>query len=252
LIDATDPQYQVSANHPPNKEATWPYPAEKDGWIYAHDGLRNEISMWIDALDAIVQRNVGGELRHDWELKNLRKLAAAHFTHIHSHHRGEDNVFVPAYKMRFSYPKTLETDHDVIEAKVAVLEATVHELKVGESVAGLLRHLKEYQALILPHLQMEEDVGLPLQRAYFTQKELAPLIQKAMGKATSVELGSFIYALGVDKCRDFLIQENIPGFVWYIDLRYRLKAFMREFVKPIESLKSGVEPVQEGWLAWIF
>jgi hypothetical protein len=36
-FDATDKQWMLSEDILPDKETTWPYPAEKDGWVKAHD-----------------------------------------------------------------------------------------------------------------------------------------------------------------------------------------------------------------------
>jgi hemerythrin-like domain-containing protein len=249
-FDATDLTYQVDPNFKPDKEGTWPYPAEKDGWVYAHDALRLEIVMWIEAMEAMLKR--GGKITQEWELAALLQVAAAHLDHIHGHHSNEDDVFVPIFKTRFQYPKQLEVDHEYLEKKLEDIESCIKSLEMSSPIQPLLTHLKEYQALILPHLKHEEDVGLPLQRAYFTQQEMSPIIQKLMSRCSDMEIGSIVYAMGVDKCRnDFMVQEKIPGFVWYIQFRKCFKVYEREFATPMEALKTGVSPQKPSMLCWI-
>lgn len=43
--------------------------------------------------------------------------------------------------------------------------------------------------------------------------------------------------------KEFMPQEGIPFFVWFIDFRYRVALFQKEFLDPLEAIKTGVEPV---------
>jgi hypothetical protein len=128
-----------------------------------------------------------------------------------------------------------------------VLEKMVKELKPGDMIDDLSEEWVGHQTLMLPHLKEEEDIGLPLYRAYFTPKEGAVIVQKIIAgskaKKPKFEFGSFIYVLGVEKFRnEFMVQESIPGFVWYIDFKSKYKIFVRDFVGNVESLKKGEEP----------
>jgi hypothetical protein len=52
--------------------------------------------------------------------------------------------------------------------------------------------------------------------------------------------------MGVDKFRnDFMKQEGIPCFVWYLEFKGCVAAFEKEFNKPIKAIKSGAKPVEE-------
>jgi hypothetical protein len=56
-------------------------------------------------------------------------------------------------------------------------------------------------------------------------------------------MGSFITNMGIEKFRkEFMPQEGIPGFVYFIDFKARVKIFNKEFTIPIEALKSGEKP----------
>ena len=49
---------------------------------------------------------------------------------------------------------------------------------------------------MLPHLREEEDVALPLCRAYFTPQEVAAKLREIMKRASPIELGSFWHTCG--------------------------------------------------------
>ena len=66
-------------------------------------------------------------------------------------------------------------------------------------------------------------------------------------------MGSIIYHMGVERWRnEFMKQEGIPFFVWYLVFSSGLKLYEREVIKHVDALKSGVEPIPEkkGWFPW--
>jgi hypothetical protein len=100
-FNPTDPKYQQKDEFKPDKEASWPYPAEKDGWMHAHNALREETRNLVTALEATDARE--GKLK-DWEAMCIKKAWAAHEIHVHSHHKNEDDIMVPFLETRFKYP----------------------------------------------------------------------------------------------------------------------------------------------------
>jgi Hemerythrin HHE cation binding domain len=101
-FDPTDVAYQVDDKYKPDKESTWHFPAEKDGWVVAHDSLRNEMTMIREAFEAIKERN---QPLNAWEIKAITTVVLGHVEHVHCHHTNEDDIFVPEIKKRFNYPK---------------------------------------------------------------------------------------------------------------------------------------------------
>jgi Hemerythrin HHE cation binding domain len=100
-FNPTDPKYQLTEEFKPDKEATWHFSADKDGWMHAHNALREEMQNLVTALAATIARE--GNL-NDWEAKCIKKAWAAHEIHIHSHHKNEDEILVPFLETRFKYP----------------------------------------------------------------------------------------------------------------------------------------------------
>merc|ERR1712054_184675 len=96
----------------------------------------------------------------------------------------------------------------------------VSKLAVGATLAELRTLWDKYETFMLPHLHEEEQVGLPLARAYFTPAE----IDKLVGK---------------------ILKNGIPSFVWHLPgggfkalrTHYRIK-----MQSHIDSLLAG-EPV---------
>jgi hemerythrin-like domain-containing protein len=243
MINASDKVYQATPTYLPDKESTWSFPAYKDGWVHAHNALRGEMTDIKDTLIAIEGRN---QPLVEWELVSLHKLLKSHFIHIHSHHSSEDDLLVPELRKRINFPNKLVDDHVGLVKKLEELESILDSLKVGDHLqnSDLLLHWIIYQEMMLPHLQEEEDIGLPLMRAYFTQKDIAPLIQKLAAHGPKCEMGSFIHYMGGPQPfrTEFMKQEGIPGFVWYIDFYFKYKYFMTEFIESTDALKLGIQP----------
>jgi hypothetical protein len=133
----------------------------------------------------------------------------------------------------------LTEDHTGLESKLQTIQKTFGNLSAESGVSQALSEWVQYQQYMLPHLKEEEEIGLPLVRAYFTPADIEPLIMKAI-KASPNQGGGFIYFCGVEKFRnEFMIQEGIPWFVWYIDFRFQYKLFKRTYVDKLEAVKKG-------------
>jgi hemerythrin-like domain-containing protein len=231
------PKYQISSEFPPNKETTWPYPPEKDGWVISHNALRGELQMMKEALQTLQER--AQELQA-WEIQAIHRALDVHLTHIHAHHRIEDEIFTPELKKRFSYPDKLTDDHDGLVNMLNDCTKTIRDLKPGDMVDAALHDWVKYQECMIPHLAEEEEIGLPLFRAYFTPEDASPLIMKIVQNSPKEETGSLIYFCGTKYWRtQFMVQEQIPWFVWYLDFQSKYKLFRKEFVGNLESVKRG-------------
>jgi len=195
----------------------------------------------IEAVEAVKARN--GDDMQGWELECFAKAWNSHNIHVHSHHSNEDDTLVPVLKGRFHYPDKCVSDHDELVAQLDVINALVKKFQEKDSSPSaeqLLKELTHYETIMIPHLKQEEDECLPLTRAYFTPQEYGKEIEKIMSSSPKVELGSFVAVMGVDTFRnDFMKQEKIPCFVWYIKFKGCFKAFTKEFQLPIDKLKAG-------------
>lgn len=242
-VDVTDVQYQVSKDFDPDKESTWAHPKEKDGWMLAHNALRGEVGDLEAAISAVAKKyNMDCP---GWAVEALQKAWVAHESHVHAHHGNEDELFMPFLSTRIKMDNKVEAEHKEILDIMKKIDDMVKALKAGDKLTNIVATMKEYKTMLFPHLEEEEEFGLVLMRAYFTPAEIGPMVQEIVGKGPIVEMGSFIHYETPDKFRkDFMVQEGIPFFVWYIDFKKRLATFQEEFLKPIETMKKGEEPVE--------
>ena len=156
-FNPTDPIYTVSDAYPPNKEKTWPYPAEKCGWMMVHNALRGEIIQFQDTLSAIKARR--GALK-GWEVECIQDVFIAHLYNMEEHHSTEDNILSPELMKRFKYPDKLTDDHEAIFAQLDKASEIVKSLKAGDDVASTIGSLSQefdlYKESIFPHFAEEE------------------------------------------------------------------------------------------------
>jgi hemerythrin-like domain-containing protein len=247
-VDPTSSEYQICKEFLPDKEKTWPFPPEKDGWVLAHNSLRGEMQMMKEALQAIQER---GKVLQSWEVKAINQAMDVHITHIHAHHSNEDDLFTPELKKRFHYPEKLTSDHTGLVSMLESIEKNFHNLQPGDKVDAALSEWAKYQEYMIPHLAEEEEIGLPLFRAYFTPADASPLIMKLVQHSPKEETGSLIYFCGPEYWRnEFMAQEKIPWFVWYLDFRSKYNLFKKVFAGNLESVKAGKEP--KSFLSWLF
>ena len=254
-VDTSDLKYQASKDFEPNKGSTWKHPMEKDGWTLAHNSLRVEMSKMVESVQAAA-KDIGTKPLEQWQIDCIVKFWNVHHEHIHAHHSNEDDLFMPYLKTRIKIDDKVSADHDELLKFMDQIQTTVNNLKVGSSNSNLddlLKLLQEYENLMKPHLLEEEQECLPLLRAYFTPDEVAPKVQEILSHGPKAEMGSFISAMGVDTFyNEFMKQENIPFFVWYIDFRFRYNHFQKEFQVPIDALRNNVPPKQPRpfWAVW--
>jgi hemerythrin-like domain-containing protein len=234
-------QHQKLSEFPPDKESTWPYAKEDDGWMHAHNSIRAEMDLLIAAIDSIREKPLSAA-----QISYIQQAWQCHYEHVHAHHSNEDDLLVPFLSTRFVYPVQHENDHTALVAKLEALHAMVANLSSsslspgdretgGTTCESLVRALKEYQAMMLPHLAAEEEDSLPLMRAFFTPDEIKPVIQKIAGPP--IEVGSFIACMGVETFRTkFMVQEDIPDVLWAAIFQNPYRYYQENFATPLEKL----------------
>jgi len=240
LIDVANTRLAVDAvAFPPDKTPLWLHPLEEDGWTHAHNAVRGELSVMNKVLKVIGDRPLA-----EWEVSSLRTWWENHLVHVHDHHYNEDAIFTPFMATRFHVPAKLTTDHVPLVAKLDALSRRIDALRAGATVGDLRSEWSRYDKMMRPHLFEEEQVALPLLRAYFEPKEVGALVEKILGSAPPVALGSFLYFMGGTKeaCSKFMENEGIPWFVWYLAFSGHLAVYHEKMVKHAEALLSGVPP----------
>lgn len=240
-VDTADLAYQADPAFAPDKAVLWKAPEAHDGWVHAHNAIRFEVGELKRVLDAL-----GATPLAPWQVAAVQAWVAGHLVHVHEHHANEDDIMNPVLRTRINYPAKLEADHVELVAAMDAIEAHVKGLAAGATLTPLRALWATYESLMLPHLYEEEQVGLPLARAYFTPAEIEKVTAQFLKKGDPVALGSFVHVMGHKKDAAVFMRENgIPGFVWHIPSKgfkalrtlYRTKMQLH-----IDSLLAG-EPV---------
>lgn len=251
-FDPTDLKYQADKAFGPDKESQWNHPADHDGWVHAHNAIRGELQMIQESLESLQKQVIPEDPSSinlkDWQVKALQSIFEAHCQFIHSHHRNEDEILTPELTKRIVYPEKLTSDHEGLVEAMSNLQKAFDNLKAGDDVkstaSALLSQWSAYSQDLKEHLLEEEEIGLPLCRAYFTPKEVKAIVQKLLKKETKMELGSFVYHMGEARMRtEFMKENSIPFFVWYIAFSGALKLYQKNVMELVGALKLGVEPL---------
>lgn len=218
----------------------------------AHNVLRGAMEQFQDCLDAVKKQSSEDEnTLQSWQVKCIQEVFAFQYDFIEEHHTFEDNVLAPEFCKRFKYPDKLVDDHDGIIKQLNKVNELVKNLQPGvdtvTAIDEVLAEFDKYDKAIRPHLLEEETIGLPLSRAYFDQKAITKIMKKGHSKSppNAVAVGCFVYFNGVGTIRDFMKQEGIPFFVWYLVWQPGYKKYRRTILEKVEALKDGVEPLEK-------
>lgn len=249
-----DPKdYQLDANHSPDKESSWKYPKESDRWFLIHVALRAEIDALQDAFAKVIERS---EVP-DWMLPYIQTCWSNHEASVRDHCAREDSELIPFLSSRIDFSKDDETqqEHEELTKQWDNLSKLVKGLSSSNDKVKTLKDvndcLEDYKALFLRHTDHEEQVGLVLMRAYFTMDEMGPLSRKLQEEAPDFSTGALIYFMGEERFRnEFMKHNGIPFFVWHVGFKKYLQKYRTEMEEPLEALKSGEEPKKETGFLW--
>lgn len=211
-VDTSDLRYQADPAFKPDKAPMWKTEEAHDGWVHAHNAIRFEIGELKRVLDAL-----GSTTLAEWQVRAVKAWWANHEVHVHEHHRNEDDVLNPVLRTRIAYPQKLEADHVELVAAMDSIAACVAALAPSGNLDCLRTLWLHYESIMLPHLYEEEQVGLPLVRAYFLPAEIGKVVASFMKNGDPVSLGSFVHVIGHKKDAQCFMKENgIPPFVWHL------------------------------------
>jgi len=250
-VDTSKPEFQAEPSFAADKESLWKYPPWDDGWIRAHNAVRAELQQMT-----LLIAHLGDRELEAWEVHAMRSIWDCHYEHVHDHHTNEDGIMTPSMATRINLPAKLTTDHEGLVVRMEALKVLFSSLT---NTAQLDHAWSEYQTYMLPHLFEEEQISLPLLRAFFTPAEAGVMVGKILGSGKPAALGSFFYWLGSadPNAADtasvtnasikaattaYMAQEGIPWFVWHIEFKVYIKAYRGAMVNHADALFRGVPP----------
>ena len=95
---------------------------------------------------------------------------------------------------------------------MADVGAAVKALKEGGDVSDALAKFETYKATMEPHLVEEQNILVPLMRAYYPHGEVNKKVAEIMQKLDPVHAGAFVHSFaGKNDFMSFMSQEKIPS-----------------------------------------
>ena len=225
----------------PDKEALWKYPAISDGWFRIHNTIRAEMGKFRAMLVRVSQETV----MQDWQIDALKTYWKGHFQIVHTHHGHEENLFNPMLKERVELPAKLEKDHEQILKLMNGVDDEVAKISsgAGSTLQPVLKAFDKYAPDMKNHLTEEENICVPLMRAYFEPKPVGEKVEKIMKKMPKIEMGSFVHHQGSQaEFQKFMAQEGVPFFVWYLEFKKCRTMYREKMETLVQRVLTGVQP----------
>jgi len=238
LIDVKEQAtFMADAAFPPDKSSLWSGPMEKDGWVHAHNSIRGELDIMMQITAKLADIPLVA-----WQVEALQGWWASHYIFIHGHHDIEETTLNPWLAKRILLPARLTTDHVELVEMLEGLGTQFKALAPGDTLASIRTAWAAYQEHMLPHLHEEEQIGLPLLRAFFTPGEFGPVIGEILQSAPIEDLGAFWYWMGGTKeaIMEFMKENQIPWFVYHVAFKKQVDWYKENTAARADALLSGV------------
>jgi Hemerythrin HHE cation binding domain len=253
-FDPLDPVYQIpNTKHEPKFGHTWTFEIQFDGWWLAHEALRGELKEMQLVLDRWNSfPSVDESLIGPHHITALQQWWKGHATHMHSHHRNEDNIVRPFVSRRFQWLEFLDKDHHEIIDYIEKIEHRINismMTKDATTATNLTTFVSElyllwnvYHQRVLSHLDHEEHVALALLRVYFTPQDIQSMQRQMALCGPRVEVGAIVEYVGVSHLRESMRQQRIPRILqilaWTMVFKPKHRFYCRTMLTPLNILKS--------------
>ena len=224
---------------PADKASLWKYPETSDGWYRIHNALKAEMLKFAAGMSACKTP------LEAWQVDALQAYWKGHMKLVHKHHMHEDDMFTPMLKEKVNYPAKLEADHDELLKLADSVTIEVDKLVRWGDVAACVAVFATYREAMEAHLKEEEELCVPLIRAYFEPKYVGTKVEEIMKTMDPVLMGSFVHHAGSKKdFQKFQAQEGIPWFVWYLQFKAARTKYRAAMETKIQALLTGVAPTK--------
>lgn len=238
-VDVNDLSFQASTEYEPKHEQSWKYQKEQDGWFHAHNSLRAEIAAIKDCAAILAKGSITSA-----QVAALKSMWSTHVLWVHEHHSTEDNLLGPWIASRVRLPEKMFAVHTDIETLINKIQSEMNRLAPESNMSVILDLCTSYESIMLPHLHEEEQVVVPLMRAYFRQAEASKKVGAIVAKMDPRTTGNVAYWLNggegeKDTVFTFMKQEGIPCFVYYIVFKPNIDKYKMSFINPCQAIREG-------------
>lgn len=245
--------YQLSAQFPPDKSASYPFPPEEDLWIHGHNAIRGEMHDLRESLEALVKRlSKGNTELETWEVSCLEIVWNAHYQYLEAHHHHEEHTVGSVAKRRFRWPEHVSSTHSELESMLQHIDQQVKDIRKVEggslvATQKLLATWSNYQKEMLEHLEFEEENLIPLVRAYLSHQDMCVLFFQILRKVPKSEVGAVIHYTGDEHIRTVSLKfQGVPDWTWPFFFQPAVSKYRRTIVASVEAIRSGIPPPVSG------
>mmetsp|Transcript_9949 Transcript_9949/g.15338 ORF Transcript_9949/g.15338 Transcript_9949/m.15338 type:complete len:560 (-) Transcript_9949:202-1881(-) len=238
IFNPTDPEYQNDPDFPPDKIDEWdetvPNHMQDNTWCYYNNALLGEISDIISALRSVQSR----ELLLPSIKKSIQIVLDFHHDWVSQRHQNIKNYHMPHFMSRIKYPQYLLDSMEKLTLHLLEIHELVRSFKTFSDIPELLIAMQSYENDVITFIILGENVGLTLQRYYFSVEETTTVVKFNAASDHKDGGGSILYYNGVEKVRENLVTKS--HFAQEEDLQAIYEKYLADFVEHVDAIISGV------------
>lgn len=232
---------------------TWKFPGTEDGWFLIHNAFRWVMDAYLTGIQKTVALVEGGASLQEWQVQALADNYERFNLVLHHHHHFEEDHMFPFITKRVQLPPKLSESHVDLLVRLDEIKdlACVRLPAAPRTKDGCLQLLKDIEAKFAAlkasnedHFREEEQVGIPMMRKHFTQKEVADGPEKIILKeVTPADMAFLMRAVPDPKERARLMSQlGVPGFIQSLVMQPAINKDQATLVAGLTALAHGVPP----------
>ncbi|EEH51662.1 uncharacterized protein MICPUCDRAFT_49115 [Micromonas pusilla CCMP1545] len=237
--------FRPVGSHLGDKTSEWWLARDQDVFVLMHNALRGEVTKLESVLFTL-----GDKTLKEWEIQAIRDHWTGHYESLKEHFKIEDEIMHPFVKTRVDIlGDAFRESHEELAELAHAVDRTINN-HTWATAKELSPSLHAYRTALWPHFIEEENIVIPLTRAYFTQKEVGDafgtvLRTKKSSAARRLVLGSIVHHLagGKEGTMTFLARCGFERFAWYQGWRKLRAHYRARMESKLESLLQGEELV---------
>jgi len=159
---------------------------------------------------------------------------------VAAHINNMDNNFHPFVHARVSLTDEFEKSHEELKALLHTLDTAICN-RVWKKASEIAPLWHGYRTALYPHLVEEENIVIPLMRAYFEPAEVQAKITAIIKSTPKLAVGSIIHHLagGKDGVMTFMARQGYAWHAWYTEVHATRTMYREQMESKIESLLRG-------------
>lgn len=225
----------------------WPFSADEDGWVMAHNTIRKDMKDFEQALATVVQGMKQGAALEDWQASHIAKYFAVMYGFIHHHHEIEEEIVFPCMKKKCELGERLSSDHKTLIELLDRCKDIVSGLKASQKTGSELKAVESLQAAfavmqprMCEHFKEEEEMGLPLLRMHFTAKEFVPIENRIKKGLKPSDLAHVLNPISSKEGKkEAMTHLGVPSLIQSLIMLPACKTYEKQVQRLVKELQQG-------------